>query len=151
MNNNKYNNETKIILSGRKLNDSMPKIIVNNIYKYFNNKQKKIKILILGLTFKENCPDTRNSKVIDIYEQFKKAKHYIDIYDPVADKKDVYKHFKIKLIEQSMIKDNYYNCILIAVAHDVFKKINISKYQSSNNSLVYDLKNVFNNKEYMRL
>ena len=111
----------KLILAGRKINDQMSQNIVSEI----NNKiklnfsNKKIKILLMGLTFKENCSDLRNSQVLNIYNKLK-GKNLVDIYDPNAEKNEVKKYFNI--FPKKNLKDNYYDLVVIAVGHKQFKE-----------------------------
>ena len=137
--------EPKVILSGRKMNDSMSKYVSDKVisslrkkYKMINNK----KVLILGFTFKENCKDVRNTRVFEIYKNLKLKNINVDIFDPLVDQKDVYKYYKIKLL--SKLPKNKYNLILIAVGHKNFKRIK-NKYFSG--SLLFDLKSIKKNLE----
>ena len=146
--------KSKIILSGRQLNDSMPSIIVENIKDYFSAKNKKIsdsKFLLLGITFKENCPDTRNSKIIDVYNKLIKEKAIIDVYDPCAIKEDVNREYKINLLDDKEIKEKYYDGIIIGVGHKQFLDLQINDFCFDHHSLIYDLKGILKNKKYMRL
>jgi len=144
--------DSKIILSGRKLNDNMSNIVCDNIFDFFSNKKlKKLNFLILGITFKENCSDTRNSKVVDIYNTLKRKEINIEVCDPFALKKDVFNTYGISLIDINKIKKNFYNAILICVSHNQFFNLDIQKYLKTKTSLVYDLKGIYNNKKYMRL
>ena len=143
---------SKVILSGRKLNDSMPNVVCNNIFEYFSNKKiKNLKILILGLTFKENCSDTRNSKVVDIFNQLINEKINVDICDPLANKEQVLIDFGISLTNLDKIKVKFYDGVIVCVGHKQFLKIDVLKYLIDKNSLVYDLKNIYNDKKFMRL
>ena len=143
---------SKIILSGRKLNDSMPNVICDNVFEYFSNKKiKNLKILILGVTFKENCSDTRNSKVVDIFNKLIDEKINIDVCDPVANKEQVLLDFGISLTNLYEIKVKFYDGVIVCVGHKQFLKIDVLKYLNSKDSLVYDLKNIYNNKKFMRL
>ena len=116
---NEINLKPNIITAGRKINDEMGLYYSNLVNKKIKSlfKNKKIKILILGYTFKENCSDTRNTKVQDIYEYFIKKKHDVHIYDPWInfDLKDV------KLVKK--LNKDYYDCVIIAVKHDYFIKL----------------------------
>ncbi|MAV92840.1 MAG: Vi polysaccharide biosynthesis protein VipA/TviB [Candidatus Marinimicrobia bacterium] len=144
--------DSKIILSGRKLNDNYVKYINENINNHFvkiTNK-KKLNALLMGVTFKENCPDIRNSKVFDLHKLLNK-KFNIDVYDPYASKDEVLKKYNIKLLDFNLIKPSGYDCIIISVAHTEFLNINIEKFLFSKKSLVYDMKGIYNNKKYMRL
>ena len=133
----------KVILAGRQLNNSMGSYFANRFLKFFKNHkllQKKNKILILGLSFKENCNDTRNSKVFDIiYNLSKNFK--INVYDPYINKKDVSLPKSISLIKK--IKKNQYDGIIIAVKHNKFKKLGLEKIKSFGNkkAVIYDIKN----------
>ena len=144
--------DSKIILSGRKLNDSMPQHVFERIEKIFSTKKivmSNAKILLLGITFKENCTDTRNSKIIDLYNIFTKKNTEVDVYDPLAIKNDVKKHFNIDLLNFNDISKTKYDCVIIGVPHDCFLNINIKQFLKSE-SVVFDIKGVFKEK-YERL
>ena len=143
---------SKIILSGRKLNDSFVNYIYSNIIDYLsiNNKSKKMNALIMGITFKENCPDIRNSKVFDLYNKMTKYFN-IHVYDPYASKEEVLNKYNIKLSDFNQLNKKYYNCIIIPVSHTEFINIDIEAYCLNKNSLIFDLKGMYNNKKYMRL
>ena len=149
----KFGYKSKIILSGRKLNNSMPKEIFNRI----TNLLKKSKSshnytgLILGVTFKENCPDIRNSKVYDLYKLLVKGDYKINVYDPYASKDEVKSKFNIDLIDYTNIYNFQYDFIIIAVSHTEFININISSLCKNKDSLVFDIKNMFNNKNFLSL
>ena len=145
---------SKVILSGRKLNDSMPKYISKEIISYFNKKKRiinNLKGLVLGVTFKEDCSDIRNSKVIDIINYLSNKKIAIDSYDPFADKEEVKKEYNLDLISFNNIRKRYYDFILIAVSHNQFVNLNLNKFCRSKQSLIYDLKNIYKNKNYRSL
>jgi UDP-N-acetyl-D-galactosamine dehydrogenase len=131
----------QVILSGRRVNDNMGIFVSNKVIKLMINKGIAIKgatALILGFTFKENCPDTRNSKVIDIYQELKLFGLKVDIYDPHAEKIQVKKQYGVSIIS----KPKKYDCIVLAVAHDEFNKLNLSNIKN-NKSVVYDIKSFF--------
>ena len=112
----------EIILAGRQLNDGMGRYIANQSLDLMAKKKIDVsdsKILIMGLTFKENCPDLRNTRVIDIVDELKKHNCNVDLFDPWVNKHDVAEEFKIKAINKPM--DNNYDAIIIAVAHDELK------------------------------
>jgi len=144
--------ESKIILSGRNLNDNYVKYINDNIDDYFKriNKNKELNALLMGVTFKENCPDIRNSKVFDLYKLMSK-KFNIDIHDPYASKNEVFNKHSLNLVDFNCLKLNGYDCVIVCVAHSQFLNIDISSLVKDKNSLVYDLKGIYNNKKYMRL
>ena len=131
----------EVILSGRRVNDFMGIFVANKVVKIMTKKGITVrgsKALILGITFKENCPDIRNSKVPDIYNELKSFGVDVSIFDPYADKEEVKKEFGIKLIDQ--IKK--YDSIILAVAHNKFLDINIEDIKNEERSAVFDLKAV---------
>jgi len=131
---------TEIILAGRRLNDSMGKHVSSEVIKLMIKKGIKIngsKILILGLTFKENCPDFRNTKVKDIYDDLLTYNAIVDIFDPHVEKDVVNSELKINVLEET---PNFaqYQAIILAVAHDYFK---VFKLKKSKNKVIFDVKN----------
>ena len=131
----------KVLLNGRKVNNNISKNIFRSIKKECVNSEidlKKCRILILGITFKENCSDTRNSRVVNLYNHFKKLNNKIDVYDPHADKDEVYHFSNIKLIDTI---DKKYDVVVLAVAHSQFLKIDY-KNILNNNYVLYDVKSV---------
>ena len=144
--------KSKIIDSGRELNDLMANYIYKEIDdKLERHKNNKLNVLFLGVTFKENCPDIRNSKVFDIIHFFKSDKYSVDIYDPYASNQEVYKTNKVKLLKLRNLKKKHYDCIIVSVAHKEFVDINVENYIKNKSSLIYDLKGIYNNKDYRRL
>ncbi len=140
----------KIILAGRQLNDSMGKHVVSQFVLAMKKKRiqtKKAKILVMGLTFKENCADIRNSGVKNVINNLKKNKFNIDIYDPWTNNNEIKKEFKIKPL-MKLVKNNY-DGIIIAVAHNKFREMGINSIFNlcKKNHVIYDLKNLFNSKK----
>lgn len=132
-----YNPE--IILAGRRLNDNMGIYVANQVIKLMIKKGHKIegsKVLVLGITFKENCPDIRNSRVIDVIEELKEFGCNIDIYDPWADTKEVEHEYNLKLIKELNIVK--YEAIVLAVAHNEFKQLKLK----TNTNVVFDIKSI---------
>lgn len=130
-----YNPE--IILAGRRLNDNMGIYVANQVIKLMIKKGHKIegsKVLVLGITFKENCPDIRNSRVIDVIEELQEFGCNIDIYDPWADTKEVEHEYNLKLIKELHIAK--YEAIVLAVAHNEFKELKLK----TDNNVVFDIK-----------
>jgi len=130
----------EIILAGRRLNDNMGVFVANQVVKLMIKKEHKIagsKILVLGITFKENCPDIRNSRVIDVIREFQDFGCDVDVYDPWADAKEVKKEYNLDLKDDINLKD--YDAIVLAVAHKEFKKLKIDKKK---NQIIYDIKAV---------
>ena len=117
----------------------------------FNKSIDQLSFLILGLAFKENCSDIRNSKVVDIYNKINFDKGKIEIVDPNVNNDHAIKEYGINLSNLKQVANEKYDCIIVAVAHDEFKSIKIEKFKMNENSLVYDIKGIYNNKEYMRL
>ena len=130
----------QVILSGRRVNDNMGMFVANKLVKLLISKNQVIsnsKVLILGITFKEDCPDIRNSKVIDIIRELQQFNMNVDVYDPHANKYEVREEYGIELVETISIK---YDAVILAVAHKEFLEINIRSICSNLNSIIYDLK-----------
>jgi UDP-N-acetyl-D-galactosamine dehydrogenase len=137
-----YNPE--IILAGRRLNDNMGIYVANQIIKLMIKKGHKIdgsKVLVLGITFKENCPDIRNSRVIDVITELKEFGCKVDVFDPWADVAEVKKEYNIAPIEQSQLDIINYDAILLAVKHEKFKSIDIKKTKKQ---VIFDVKSFLN-------
>ena len=133
----------EIILAGRRLNDSMGKHVATEVIKLMMRKDLKVidsKVLILGFTFKEDCPDVRNTRVIDIYNELKSFDIDVDVYDPWADAKEVKHEYGVDILngENKPNLDDY-SAVILAVAHKEFKQILIQK---SENQVVYDVKGI---------
>lgn len=130
----------EVILSGRRVNDYMSAFVANKMIKMLIKTGKQImgsKILILGVTFKENCPDIRNSKVVDVYNELKEFGLDVDVYDYEANRVEVKHEFGINLIDEINEK---YDGILLAVAHNEFSMIDIQSLKNNSKSVVFDLK-----------
>ena len=135
----------EIILAGRRLNDEMGAYVSSQLIKAMLKKQIQIEnsnVLILGITFKENCPDLRNTKVIDIYKELVEYKVNVDFYDPWVDAEDAENIYGIKI--QDELQEAKYDAVIFAVAHDEFKKLGIDgvKKYCKEKSVLYDLKYV---------
>lgn len=130
----------QVILSGRRVNDNMGMFVANKVIKLMINKGQKIqgaKALILGITFKEDCPDIRNSRVIDIFKELKQFGLNVDVYDPHANAQEVKEDYGIDLIEN--IK-NTYNAIILAVSHKEFIGFDFNKLKQGDEAVLYDTK-----------
>ena len=139
-----YNPE--IILSGRRINDSMGSFVADQFIKALiknNFLINKAKVLILGITFKENCPDIRNTGVVGIIKNLIDLGLDIDIYDPWANPNEVKNEYGFK--SQKKLGTTKYEGIILAVAHSEFKKLKIDKLKKSSKSVVYDVKGVLKN------
>jgi UDP-N-acetyl-D-galactosamine dehydrogenase len=131
----------QVILSGRRVNDDMGIFVANKVIKLMIKKELKIngsKALILGITFKENCPDIRNSRVIDIYNELLQFGLLIDVFDPNADKDEVLENYNINLISKQEIST--YDSIILAVSHCEFLSFDISSLKNSPDAVVFDIK-----------
>ena len=133
----------EMILAGRKINDNMGSYVANEVSKLMTKKHIQIaeaKVLIMGLTFKENCPDHRNTRVIDLVKELKSFKCNVDVYDPWVNKKDVAEEYKIDPIDEPM--KGKYDAIVLAVAHDEFKLLTLDQIRSygKDNHILYDIK-----------
>ena len=132
-----------VILSGRRVNDQMGSFVATKVVKLMIQKGIQIKgakVLILGITFKENCPDIRNSKVADVYNELKEFGLNVDVYDYEADPEEVKEEYGINLIDKISEK---YDGILLAVSHTKFSMLNIESMKKDSKSIVYDLKGFF--------
>ena len=130
----------EVILSGRRVNDNMSVFVANKMIKMLINAGKQIKgskVLILGVTFKENCPDIRNTKVIDVYNELLDFGLSVDLYDPQADNQEVKEEYGAELIPSISEK---YDGILLAVSHKEFTKLKLSSLKKDSKTIVFDLK-----------
>jgi len=133
-----------VILSGRRVNDSIAKFIASKVVKLLIAKGGVIKdseALILGVTFKENCPDIRNTKVIDIYTELKDYGVNIDIYDPWADKDEIRHEYGIHILD-TLIEGKKYDSIIVAVSHNEFIQLDLNQLKKDN-AVVFDTKACF--------
>jgi UDP-N-acetyl-D-galactosamine dehydrogenase len=131
----------EVILSGRRINDNMGKYVANKFLKLLVKKSSKVldsRVLVLGITFKENCPDIRNTMVIDIIEELNGFGINVDVYDPEADPDEVKSLFNIELIHEINAK---YDGIIHAVAHKEFSNMNFNSL-SHEQTVIYDVKSV---------
>jgi len=131
-----YNPE--IILAGRRLNDNMGIYVANQVVKLMIKKGQKIegaKVLVLGITFKENCPDIRNSRVIDVIQELKEFGTKVEVYDPWADKEEVQREYKLSLLEEIHLQN--YEAIILAVSHDKFQTLD---FTTSDKQVLFDIK-----------
>jgi len=128
----------QVILAGRRINDGMGAYIANRVMKLLNKKgaAQNAKILILGITFKEDCPDIRNSRVIDVIHELLDYGVKVEVYDPHADKKEVKEEYGLDLLAAP---GNDYNAIVLAVKHQAFDSIDWAKIKDEN-TVVFDVK-----------
>jgi len=139
-----YNPE--IILAGRRLNDSMGEYVVTQLVKTMIKKRIQVegaKVLVLGLSFKENCPDVRNTKVIDIVHELEEYNIEVEVYDPWVDKAEAEREYNVTPISKPAM--NNYDGIILAVAHNEFVEMGVEQIRAfgKNEHVLYDLKYVF--------
>lgn len=130
---------SQVILAGRKINDNMGAFVANKVVKLMIKKGiavNQAKVLVLGITFKENCPDIRNSKVIDIIRELFDFGVSVSVYDPMADASEVHHEYGVPL---SSDLENDYDAVILAVAHEAFQALNIQQVCKPN-AVVYDVK-----------
>ena len=137
-----------VILSGRRVNNSIPSFIASKVVKLMINKDIQVrgaKALILGITFKENCPDIRNSKVVDIYKELQEFGVDVDVYDPWANPEEVHQEYGLVLMESNFAlsahKVEAYDAVILATAHKEFLEIDINTIKKQK-SVVFDTKSV---------
>ena len=136
-----YGYYPEIILSGRRLNDSMGNFIAAEVIKLMIDKEVKVKgaeVLILGITFKENCPDVRNTKVVDMYHALQSFGTQVSVFDPLANVNEVENEYGIEMLNN--LKTKQYDAVVLAVPHADFKSIDIHKLKKKD-GVVYDIKN----------
>lgn len=138
----------EIILAGRKVNDNIGNFIAKRITNKLkkNNKDLNVSsVLILGVTFKENCPDYRNTKVVDVIMGLENESIQVDLYDPWVDVELFEKEYNLKVFSEKPIKK--YDAIVLAVSHDVFKELDLKKFYKDENTIVYDVKSFYDKEQ----
>ena len=141
----------EIILAGRRMNDSMGQYVAAEVVKLMLNKDLKVKesnILILGFTFKENCPDVRNTRVIDVYRNLKDYGVHVTVYDPLANPEEVLHEYGIKTLNKK--PNATFDALILAVAHQEFLEMDLSELKSKD-AVVYDVKGVLGEKADKKL
>ena len=143
---------SQIILAGRKINDDMGKYVASNIIKKMIHAKQdvsKAKVAIMGLTFKEDCGDVRNTRVIDIIDELKDYEIDVVVHDPMADKEEVKREYGIDLVDKSEIKD--VDAIVVAVGHQLFSNYNLDNfdklYKNPNKKVLIDIKEILDRDE----
>lgn len=131
----------QVILSGRKINDQMGQYVAQTVIKMLSQKGKmssKTKVLILGFTFKENCPDTRNTRVIDIYHELVSFGIDVDVFDPKADERQVEDEYGLNLLRSI---EREYDAVILAVAHKEFESLDWESIRTKT-AVIYDVKSI---------
>ena len=142
-----YNPE--IILAGRRMNDGMGEYVANELVKEMVHRGIPVnhsKVLLMGITFKENCPDVRNTKVVDIVKALKSYHMDITIWDPWAEPNEVLREYGL-VSHRSISNKKQYAAILVAVAHNEFFKVDLAKFKQKGPSVVCDVKGIFSRNE----
>src|SRR5690606_19230228 len=130
-----------VILSGRRVNDSVAEFIASKVVKLMIKRDISVSnanALILGVTFKENCPDVRNTKVVDVYRELKEYGLNVEIYDPWANSDEVKHEYGVETVE-NLIPNKKYEAIVVAVSHIEFINLNLNDL-NANEALVFDIK-----------
>ncbi len=138
-----YGYHPEIILAGRRLNDNMGRYVASQVVKLMIARDLKVKgakVLVLGITFKENCPDIRNTKVVDIVHELRQYGVEVDIYDPWANPHEVTHEYGLESLSE--LNGNHYEAIILAVAHNQFKELNLQDLVSNDHSVIYDVKGI---------
>jgi UDP-N-acetyl-D-galactosamine dehydrogenase len=136
----------EIILAGRRLNDSMGEYVASQVVKLMIKKGVIIngaELLMLGFTFKENCPDVRNTKIVDVVNALADYNIKVTIFDPWANPDEVWKEYKLKTI--NVLPSKTFDSIVLGVAHKEFQQVDLSKLKNKN-CVVFDVKGVLNDK-----
>ncbi|HDP68028.1 MAG TPA: nucleotide sugar dehydrogenase [Candidatus Marinimicrobia bacterium] len=136
----------EVILAGRRINDSMGKYVAGEVVKLMIKKGHTIanaRILVLGITFKENCPDIRNSRVIDVIAELRDFGCRVDVYDPWADSAEVHQEYGIELIQEEKLNESQtgYDAVVLAVAHRQFAELDLRRF-TNGNGILYDVKGI---------
>lgn len=136
----------RIMSAARRLNDGMGDYVANQVIKLMNKKGvlvKDAKILLLGITFKENCPDIRNTKIVDIYSTLKEYTSNVTVYDPWANAQKVEHEYGIKIAPADMeVLKGQFDAVILGVAHNEFKSLNLRDFLAIGNGVVYDVKGI---------
>jgi UDP-N-acetyl-D-galactosamine dehydrogenase len=135
----------EIILAGRRLNDSMGSFVASEVVKLMNQKGRRVgkaPVLLLGFTFKENCPDIRNTRIIDIYEELVEYGCQVDVYDPWANADEVKEEYGVEILPKGVVpQKGAYKAIVLCVAHNEFMQLDIAALKDGD-AVVYDVKGI---------
>lgn len=141
---NEYGYHPKVISSGRFINDMMPSFIVQKIIKLMTkHKISPIgsKVAIFGASFKENCRDIRNAKVFEVFQELQEYGCKVDIFDPLVDKDEIFKTYKVKLLEIQNIKNHSFDVCILAISHRYFLNLNFDDFLQPN-GFIFDIKGI---------
>jgi UDP-N-acetyl-D-galactosamine dehydrogenase len=137
--------QPEIILAGRRLNDGMGAYVVHSVVKMMMKRgiaSNNSKVLVLGLTFKENCPDLRNTRVVDIVAEFEDYGAQVDVYDPWVSPEEAHEEYGLSPINE--LKAGMYDAVILAVAHHEFQQMGAEKIRAlcKENGVLFDVKNI---------
>jgi len=138
-----YNPE--IILAGRRMNDGMGAWVASQVVKLLIQKGHAVRnsnVLVLGITFKENCPDIRNTKAIDVIQELQQYGCHVDVYDPWANKEEVKEEYGLNLVD--CYYEKKYDAVTLAVAHKEFKELDLAQLRNGHEAVIYDIKGIWN-------
>lgn len=133
-----------VILSGRRVNDAMSVFVANKVIKLMIQKEHKIKgakVALLGITFKENCPDIRNSKAVEVCTELQNFGLEVDVIDPIADTEAVEQEYKMNVLKE-IKADSGYKAIILCVPHEAFLTIDFASYKTKHQTIIFDVKGV---------
>ncbi len=136
----------EMILAGRRINDNMGNYVAQQIAQLMIQRRIQVRdarVLMLGLTFKENCPDVRNTKIVDVVRELQKFGAKVDVYDPWADADAAEHEYGLRPVKK--LKTGFYDAVIVGVAHNEFRKLGIDKVRAlgKKNHVLYDIKYVF--------
>ncbi len=134
-----------VISSGRRVNDNMGRFVADKVIKLMIKKGHRIlnsNVLVLGITFKENCPDIRNSHVIDVIEELNTFGCKVAVYDPWANPDEVKNEYGIGLTPEADLFSTHFDAIVLAVSHNQFLKLDLKKLVNGNSAVIFDIKGV---------
>ena len=141
----------EIILAGRRMNDSMGHYVASEVVKLMLVNDQKVKgsnILVMGITFKENCPDVRNTKVVDVIKNLKDYGTNVTVFDPLADPDEVLHEYGLQTTRE--LPSNKFEAVVLAVAHDEFLKLDFNQFKNGN-TVIYDVKGILGDKSDKKL
>jgi UDP-N-acetyl-D-galactosamine dehydrogenase len=131
-----------VILAGRRINDNMGVFIAGRVVKLMIHKGHRVqgaRVLVLGVTFKENCPDIRNSRVVDVVRELRDFGCEVDVHDPWADSGEVAHEYGFPLVDRKALATGVYDAVVLAVAHDAFRELDVPSLKSGN-GVIFDVK-----------
>ena len=132
----------EVILAGRRINDNMGVFVANKVVKLMIHKGHRVqgaRVLVLGVTFKENCPDIRNSRVVDVVRELRDFGCEVDVHDPWADSSEVVHEYGFPLVDRAALKPGAYDAVVLAVAHERFREYDVRSF-ANGKGVVYDVK-----------